>query len=88
MTVPTGSHVAILKLAGYDEMQADFGVSTNAMTTVSKRFSPGTIGHSNNPGNPRSHRDNNCSHDHCYPGNNLSNYCAHNDSNPLKWRNI
>jgi hypothetical protein len=52
MTVPTGSHVAILKLAGYDEIQADFSVSTNAMTTVSKRFSPGTSVIPTTPGTP------------------------------------
>jgi len=41
MTVPTGSHEVILKLAGYDEMQANFEVKTNAMTPVSRRLSPG-----------------------------------------------
>jgi len=42
MTVPVGSHEVILKLAGYDELQANFEVKTNAMTTVSRRLSPGS----------------------------------------------
>jgi hypothetical protein len=42
MTIPTGSHVVIFKMAGYDELQANFEVKTNAMTTVSRRLSPGT----------------------------------------------
>ncbi len=41
MTLPTGSHGVVLKMAGYDELQANFEVKTNAMTTVSRRLSPG-----------------------------------------------
>ena len=41
MTVPTGSHSVVLKMTGYDELQASFEVKTNAMTVVSRRLSPG-----------------------------------------------
>jgi len=42
ITMPTGTHVVILKLTGYDELQANFEVKTNAMTTVSRRLAPGS----------------------------------------------
>jgi hypothetical protein len=45
-------HVVILKLVGYDEMQADFEVKTNAMTTVSRRLSPGSFVIPTTPGTP------------------------------------
>lgn len=52
MTVPTGSHEVILKLGGYDEMKANFEVKTNAMTTVSRRLSPGNSVIPTTPGTP------------------------------------
>jgi hypothetical protein len=42
MTVPVGNHDVIFKLAGYDEVQANFEAKTNTMATISRRLSPGS----------------------------------------------
>ena len=42
MAVPVGTHQAVFKLAGYNDLQAGFEAQTNAMTTVSRRLNPGS----------------------------------------------
>ena len=42
MAVPVGTHQAVFKLAGYNDLQAGFEAQTNAMTTVSRRLYPGS----------------------------------------------
>ena len=42
MAVPVGTHQAIFKLAGYNDLQAGFTAQQNSMTTVSRRLIPGS----------------------------------------------
>ena len=42
MAVPVGTHQAVFKLAGYNDLQAGFVAQTNSMTSVSRRLSPGS----------------------------------------------
>ena len=42
LSVPVGKHVVLLKLAGYNEAEANFEVKNGVMTTVSQRLSPGS----------------------------------------------
>jgi PKD repeat protein len=42
LTLPVGKHVAILKHAGYNEVEANFEVKKNAMSSVARRLSPGS----------------------------------------------
>jgi hypothetical protein len=43
MTVPVGTHQAIFKLGGYNDLQAGFTAQQNSMTTVSRRLIPGSV---------------------------------------------
>jgi len=43
MAVPVGTHQAIFKLAGYNDLQAGFTAQQNSMTTVSRRLIPGSV---------------------------------------------
>ena len=41
MTIPVGNHGVVLKLVGYDELEANFEIKRNARATVSRRLTPG-----------------------------------------------